>query len=159
MKKFGSSSAMQRRQIRNRSIAFILAGLMIGLGVLDGISPARADDSVGSITQVSGRAQILRAGAALPAQQGTAVKLHDRLITGPEGSLTLGFADGSSIALSGATSVEIEDAVTVSGQSLPSRVTLISGKIHTNVPDKTGQQHSIEVDTQNATATGPAPGH
>lgn len=159
MKEFRTSSVRPRKQIRNRSISLIAAGLILGLALLDGISPARADDSVGSVAQVSGNAQIIRAGAVLLPQQGTPVKLHDRLITAPEGSLTLSFADGSSIALNGATTVEIEDAVTVNGQSLPSRVTLISGKIHTNVPDKTGQQHSIEVDTQDATATGPAPGH
>ncbi len=71
--------------------------------------------------------------------------------------MTLGFADGSSIALNGGTSVTIEDVKVVNGQPLPSRVTLMSGKIHTNVPDKTGQQHSIEVDTQSGTATGPSP--
>jgi hypothetical protein len=41
---------------------------------------------------------------------------------------------------------------------VPSRVTLINGDIHTIVPDKTtGQQHSIEVNTANSKATGPAP--
>jgi len=159
MKEFRPGSAGQRKQIRDRSIALVVAGLMLGFGLFGAVSPARADDSVGSIAQASGRVQIIRAGAVLPAQQGTALKLHDQVTTGPEGSVTLGFADGSSIVLKGATSVEIADAVTVNGQSVPSRVTLISGKIHTNVPDKTGQQHSIEVDTQNASATGPAPSH
>ncbi len=69
------------------------------------------------------------------------------MTTAPDASATLGFADGSSITLGGGTGVAIEDAMVVSGQTLPSRVTLISGKIHTNVPDKAGQQHSIEVDT------------
>jgi hypothetical protein len=138
-----------------RSIALITAGLVLGL--LNATSPARADDSVGTVTQVSGSAQIQRAGATLAAQQGTPVKLHDRVTTASDASATLGFADGSSIALNGGTSVAIEDASVVNGQTLPSRVTLLSGKIHTNVPDKTGNQHSIEVDTQSGTATGPAP--
>ena len=50
--------------------------------------------------------------------------------------LTLGFGDGSSLALSGGTSVAIEDSTTMNGQTLPSRVTLITGEIHTIVPDK-----------------------
>lgn len=138
-----------------RSSALILAALMLGL--VGSSSQARSDDSVGSVTQVSGSAQIERAGATLAAQPGTPVKLHDRVTTAPDASATLGFADGSSISLNGGTGVAIEDQVVVNGQTLPSRVTLLSGKIHTNVPDKTGQQHSIEVDTPVIHATGPAP--
>ncbi|MGA7872649.1 MAG: hypothetical protein WCA22_17310 [Candidatus Binatus sp.] len=72
--------------------------------------------------------------------------------------LTLGFGDGSSIALSGGNSVAIDDGTTQNYQTLPSRVTLISSDVHTIVPDKTtGQQHSIEVDTPNTKSTGPSP--
>ena len=70
----------------------------------------RADDCVGTVTQVNGSAQIQRGGATLPAQQGTPVKVHDTVTTQPGASMTLGFADGSSIALSGNTSIEIEDS-------------------------------------------------
>jgi len=145
-----------RKRITNRSIVFILAGVILGL--LDTSAPARADDSVGSVINITGNAQIQRGGATLAAQQGTPLKLHDKVTTQPDGSVTLGFGDGSSIALSGATSVAIEDSTTVNGQTLPSRVTLFSGNIHTIVPDKTtGQSHSIEVDTPSVKVTGPAP--
>jgi len=80
--------------------------------------------------------------------------VHDRVTTPPGASVTLGFADGSSIALSSDTSIEIENSTTMN----PSRVTLISGDIDTIVPDKTtGQQHRIEVNTTNAKVTGPSP--
>lgn len=145
-----------RRRITNRSIVFILASVILGL--LDTSSPARSDDSVGSVIEITGNAQIQRGGATLAAQQGTPVKLHDKVTTQPDASMTLGFGDGSSMALSGATSVAIEDSTTVNGQTLPSRVTLLSGKIHTIVPDKTtGQLHSIEVDTRSVKVTGPSP--
>ena len=157
MKKTGPWIDQPRKRIANRSNSFIAAVLILGLGVLDATSLARADDSVGSVTQVTGSAQIQRGSSRLAAQQGTSVKLHDRVTTAPDASVTLGFADGSSIALNGGTSVAIEDVKVVNGQPLPSRVTLTSGRIHTNVPDKTGQQHSIEVDTQTSTATGPSP--
>ncbi len=157
MEKIGPKLDRPRKRITNRSVALGVALLVLGLGVLDASSPARADDSVGSVTQINGSAQIQRGAATLPAQQGTSVQLHDRVTTAPDASVTLGFADGSSIALNGGTSVAIEDVKVVNGQPLPSRVTLMSGKIHTNVPDKTGQQHSIEVDSQSGTATGPSP--
>jgi hypothetical protein len=154
MKKIESGVAM--RKITRRSAAFITAAAMLGL--LNVNSAARAYDSVGSVTQVSGAAQIQRGGATLAAQQGAPVKLHDEVTTQPGASVTLGFADGSSIALGGSTSIAIEDSTTVNGQTVPSRVTLINGDIHTNVPDKTtGQQHTIEVNTANTKATGPAP--
>ncbi len=145
-----------RRRITNRSIVFILASVILGL--LDTSSPARSDDSVGSVIEITGNAQIQRGGGTLAAQQGTPVKLHDKVTTQPDASMTLGFGDGSSMALSGATSVAIEDSTTVNGQTLPSRVTLLSGKIHTIVPDKTtGQLHGIEVDTRSVKVTGPSP--
>ena len=139
----------------HRSVAFIAVAAMLGL--LNASSTVWAGDSVGSVTQVSGGAQIGRGGAMLPAQQGTLVKLHDTVTTQPDGSVTLGFGDGSSVALSGNTSVAIDDSTMVNGQSVPSRVTLLGGDIHSIVPDKTGQPHSIEVNSPNTKVTGPSP--
>jgi len=152
MKKIESGT----RKNASRSAAFILAAAILGL--LNASPAARADDNVGAVTQLSGSAQIVRAGATLDAQQGTPVKLHDQVTTQPGASVTLGFGDGSSVALGGNTSIAIEDAAPVNGQPVPSRVTLLSGDIHAIVPDKTtGQQHSLEVDSENVKATGPSP--
>jgi hypothetical protein len=148
-----------RRRITHRAIAFVAASLILLLGLLDANLPARAVDAVvGTVTQVSGNAQIQRAGNAVAAQPGTPIKVLDTITTQPDASTTLGFADGSSMALTGGTSIKIEDVAIVNGQTVPSRVTLISGRVHTNVPDRTtGQQHTIEVDAQNQKVTGPAP--
>ena len=146
-------SSIDRRRITNRPIAIMLAAAALGLFASTAV---RADDSVGTVTQVNGSAQIERGGATIAAQQGTPLKLHDKVTT-TDGSVTMGFGDGSSMALSSSTSVEIEDSTAVNGQNVPSRVTLISGDIHTIVPDKTGQPHSIEVNTENSKATGPSP--
>jgi hypothetical protein len=137
-----------------RSVALVVVAAMLGPVAS---SAVRADDSVGTVTQASGSAQIQRGGATLPAQQGTPVKIHDTVTTQPDGSVTLGFADGSSIGLSSNTSIAIENTVAVNGQMVPSRVTLISGDIHAIVPDKAGQPHSIEVNTPNSKVTGPSP--
>ena len=148
-------SGIDTRRIIHRSVAFVAAAAVIGL--LNAASTVRADDSVGTISQLSGAAQIQRGGATLAAQQGAALKLHDTVTTQPDASVTLGFGDGSSVALSGSTSVAIEESTVVNGQSVPSRVTLISGDIHTIVPDKEGRPHSIEVNTANTKVTGPSP--
>jgi hypothetical protein len=138
-----------------KSLVAVIAAAAIGL--LNTASTVRADDSVGTISQLSGAAQIQRGGATLAAQQGAPLKLHDTVTTQPDASVTLGFGDGSSVALSGSTSVAIEESTVVNGQPVPSRVTLISGDIHAIVPDKAGQPHSIEVNTPNSKVTGPSP--
>jgi hypothetical protein len=147
-------SGIDVRRTTRRSVALAVASAMLGLLASAAV---RADDSVGTVTQVSGSAQIQRGGATLPAQQGTPVKIHDTVTTQPDGSVTLGFGDGSSMALSSNTSIAIEDTAAMNGQMVPSRVTLISGDIHTIVPDKAGQPHSIEVNTPNSKVTGPSP--
>ncbi len=141
-------------RITGRSVALAVAAIVLGMLTSTAV---RADDSVGTVTQVSGSAQIQRGGATLPAQQGTPVKIHDTVTTQSDASVTLGFGDGSSMALSGNTSIAIADTVAANGQIVPSRVTLISGDIHTIVPDKTGNPHSIEVNTENSKVTGPSP--
>jgi hypothetical protein len=155
MNRIKPSNDRSQKRISNRAIAFVAASVMLGLGLLAS-SPARADGSVGSVTQISGSAQIARGGTTLAAQQGTPVMVHDKVTTQPGGSVTLGFVDGSSLALSGSTSVGIEDRSTVNGQTIASRVTLISGDIHTIVPDKAGQP-PVEVNTENSKATGSSP--
>jgi FecR protein len=144
------------KRISNRSIAFVAASVMLGLGLLAS-SPARADGSVGSVTQISGNAQIERGGATLAAQQGTPVMVHDKVSTQPGASVTLEFNDGSSIVLIGSTSVAVEDMTAVNGQPVPSHVTLISGDIGTIVPDEAGEPHSVEVTSPNAKAIGASP--
>jgi hypothetical protein len=153
MKKIQPSA---RKRIVNRSITLIAAAVVLGL--LQLTSTARADDSVGAVTQVTGIAQIQRGGVSIPAQAGTPVKLHDTVMTQPDSTASLGFADGSSMALTSGTSLTIEDASAINGQTVPTRVTLNSGNVHTNVPDKTtGQVHHIEIDTQSGKVTGSAP--
>jgi len=56
------------RKIKSGSIAFVAAMAVVGL--LNTASTVRADDSVGTISQLSGAAQIQRGGATLAAQQG-----------------------------------------------------------------------------------------
>jgi hypothetical protein len=140
-----------------RSTTLVISCAMLCLGLLEAGATARADDSVGSVSQVTGTAQIQRGGASLPAQPGTPVQLHDVVSTQPGSTATLSFPDGSSIALTSGTTVTIEDAVAVNGQNVPSRVTLSSGNVHSIVPDKAGNPHHLEIDTQVGKAVGPSP--
>jgi hypothetical protein len=114
---------------------------------------AAANGEIGSIVSVSGDAKIARAGATLNAASGMPIQLHDQLSTSPDGTMTLGFPNGTSLTLSGATTISIDDSTEVDGKPAPSRVTLLGGKLHTNVPDKaTGAAHTIEIDTPDTKA-------
>ena len=155
MNKIKPGDDRSRKRIGNLSVAFLAASVMLALGLLAS-SPARADGGVGSVTQISGNAQIERGGATLAAQQGTPLMVHDKVTTQPGATVTLGFSDGSAIGLSGGTSVAVEDISTLNGQTIASRVKLISGDIHTIVPDKAGQP-PIEVNTENSKVTGASP--
>lgn len=149
-----ASSGGQR--ITDLSIAFIAIAALLGL--LDNSSARAAGYYICSITQVSGNAQIQRGGATIPAQQGTPIMVRDRVTTQAGASLTLGFDDGSSVTLSGGTTVEIQNNTLTATQAQTSHVTLISGDIHTIVPDTpTRPQHRIEVNTTNSKVTGPSP--
>jgi hypothetical protein len=144
-----------RKRIIHLSIVFVAASVMLGLGLLAS-SPASADGSVGTVTQVSGSAQIERGGATVAALQGTPLMVHDKVTTQPGASVTLGFVDGSSLALSGSTSVGIDNSSTADGQTIASRVRLINGDLHTIVPNKAGQPR-VEVNTENSKVTGASP--
>ncbi len=116
-------------------------------------SNAAATGELGTIASVSGDAKIVRGGATLNANSGTAIQIHDQISTSPDGNLTLGFADGTSLSLAGATTISIDDIATVDGKPAPSRITMLHGKLHTNVPDKnTGGAHTIEIDTPDTKA-------
>ena len=156
MNKIKAGNDRSRKRIGNRAIAFVAASAMLGLGLLAS-SRARADGSVGSVAQISGNAQIERGGATLAAQQGTPVMVHDKVTTQPGASVTLGFSDGSSIVMSSASSVAVEDTTAVNGQPVPSHVTLISGDIGTVVPDEAGEPHSVEVTSPNSKAIPASP--
>jgi len=148
-------SAEQR--IYSRGVALASAAAAVALLTIG--SSARAGDVVGSVIKATGVAQIQRAGAALPANTGAQIELRDQVTTQADSTVTLGFPDGSSLALAPSSTVAIEDSAMVQGQVAASRVTLLRGNIHTIVPDKTGAPHSIEVDTPNARTINPAPLH
>ncbi|MDO8431916.1 MAG: FecR domain-containing protein [Candidatus Binatus sp.] len=134
----------------------IVAAIVISIWAMS----AAASDEIGSIVSVSGDAKIGRGGATLNATSGMPIRVHDQLSTSPDGSLTLGFPDGTSLSLAGATAISIDDSSAVDGKPAPSRVTLLRGKLHTNVPDKTtGATHTIEIDTPDVRAVAPAAEH
>ncbi len=58
-----------------------------------------AQISAGSISALSGTVTVERAGKSIPAVQGTALRVGDKLTTGPNSRVSVSLSDGSQLEL------------------------------------------------------------
>jgi hypothetical protein len=95
------------------------------------VPPASAQSTVGTITQVTGAASIQRGAQNIGAVTNMPVLLHDKVITQPGTSLTIGMVDDSSLQLGSDTAISIDGSVLINGVGAPSKVSLLHGSLHT----------------------------
>lgn len=93
---------MANRGLCVLSFLTILASLTLGAA-----AAVAADRQVGYLAAVQGTAEILRAGAILPANQGVLVNDDDHLRTGPDARILLVLNDGSRIVVGSDTRVAL----------------------------------------------------
>src|ERR1019366_7311048 len=79
--------------------------------------------------QIQGAAQIQRNGGTIAAAQNMAVMLHDKIVTEPNASLTIGLIDNSSLQLGASATLTIDESVLVNGVGAPSKVGLLGGRL------------------------------
>lgn len=116
--------------------------------------------SVGTITLVSGNAMLQRGSSATPITTNEPVMLHDMITTGPSSDVGIYMADGSTLSITESSIAEIEDSTMVNGNAVISRVKLIKGRVHANVPDVAGTPtRRLQIDSANANVVGPAPSY
>ena len=94
------------------------------------VPAAHAQNTVGTISQLTGVAHIQRNGATTPAMVNEPVMLHDKISTDPNSSLTIGLVDNSFMQLSASSTVTIDDSVLVNGVGAPIKVGLWGGNLH-----------------------------
>jgi len=125
---------------------------MLAMILISAIAPAaHAQSTVGTITQLTGAANIQRGGATIAAAQNMPVMLHDRIVTEPNASLTIGLVDNSSLQLGSASTLVIDDSVLVNGVGAPSKVGLLQGDLHSIIVGAMkGSSTTFEVNTPNA---------
>src|SRR5216684_4227915 len=124
---------------------------MLAITMLATVSTARAQNTVGTITQISGVANIQRGAANLAAAPNMPVMLHDKITTQPGASLTIGLVDNSSLQLGPSASLSIDESVLVNGVGAPSKVGLLGGKLHSLIVGAMrGSTTTFEVHTPNA---------
>ena len=127
----------------------LAAVAMIAIGVF--APAAHAQNTVGTITQLTGTANIQRAGATIAVAPNVPVMLHDRIATDANASLTIGLVDNSSLQLGPSSTLVIDDSVLVNGVGAPSRVGLMGGDLHSIIVGAMrGASTTFEVHTPNA---------
>src|SRR5258706_15101262 len=84
------------RSIHSRLISWVV--LTISAIVLGGPA-AHAQSTVGTVTQVQGNASIERGGTTVTVVPNLPILLHDKIVTQPDASVTVGLVDNSSLLL------------------------------------------------------------
>src|SRR5260370_36156874 len=138
----------QRRLMYSRLVSLIVLTILTVLLV----PPANAQSTVGTITQVTGAANIQRGAQNIPAVSNMPVLLHDKVVTQPGTSLTIGLVDNSSLELASDSAIAINESVMINGVGAPSKVELLRGSVHT-VLRSAMKGGTYQVITPNAVST------
>ncbi len=125
---------------------------VLAMIVVTAFAPAaHAQNTVGTITQLTGTANIQRSGATIAAVLNMPVMLHDKIVTDANASLTIGMVDNSSLQLGASSTIVIDDSVMVNGVGAPSKVGLLNGDLHSIILGAMrGSSTTFEVNTPNA---------
>src|SRR5271170_1169000 len=91
---------------------------------------ASAQNTVGTVTQIQGTANIQRNGATIAVLTNMPVMLHDTVATDANSSLVIGLVDNSSLQFGSSSTITIDNSVLVNGVGAPSRVGLLGGDLH-----------------------------
>lgn len=127
-----------------RILMMAALGLIAVLGVMTATQTWAATEAAATLKSVRGRAVIERAGKALPAKAGDALYEQDRLKTGPESYLGLGFTDQSLLSVGPNSEVNLAkyrfDRTTHQGEQnvgiKSGSLSAISGKIAKASPEQ-----------------------
>jgi hypothetical protein len=115
---------------------------------------ASANTSAGSISALNGTVTVERAGKSIPAVQGSALQVGDKLTTGPNGRVSVTLSDGSQLELNdSSTLVLTENVLNPDGSRARTKVTLLSGLVRSLVKVTSGGHPNFEVHTPNAVAS------
>lgn len=130
-----------------------LFAVFVAVLVCFGASNARAQQVVGTISQLGGSVQIQRGGATIGAASGVGVDLGDRILTGAGGHVVIVLNDQSRMEIAPSSNITL-DQFTVTGGTTTTRIGLLSGALRSLVNAGTagGAAVNYEVHTPNAVA-------
>jgi hypothetical protein len=125
--------------------------LLAMVAILTAAPVARAQSTVGTVSQLQGTANIQRGGSTIAAMQNMPVQLHDRIATDANSTLTVALVDNSSLQLGPSSTLTFDESVLVNGIGAPSKVGLLSGHLHSVIVGAMrGSSSTFQVNTPNA---------
>jgi hypothetical protein len=138
----------------NRSVSYLRGAPLLALAVFFAMSlasTANAQNTVGTISQMTGVVNVQRRGASMAGVVHMPIQLHDRISTESGGSVTIALVDQSTLQLGSNGVLVIDESVMVNGVGAPSKVGLLGGKLHTLIVGAMrGNSPAFEVHTPNA---------
>src|ERR1700730_2070830 len=118
----------QRCLVYSRLVSLVIPTI---LAIVVGGSTVHAQSTVGTVTQVQGAVSIQRGGSSVAVVPNLPVQLHDKIVTQPDASVTIGLIDNSSLQLGQSSTLTIDESVAINGIGAPSKMTLLGGSVHT----------------------------
>src|SRR5258708_19628596 len=92
---------------------------LVTLTLVAAVSAAHAQNTVGTIRQLQGVANIQRNGATTPAMVNEPIMLHDKIVTAPNASLTIGLVDISFLQLTSSSTLSLPERIFVNSLRYP----------------------------------------
>jgi hypothetical protein len=134
------------RRTDGRAVRLFLALVLLLVFFVPSI--ACAQQIVGTVSQLSGTAQIQRGSLNLAVAQGTPIQLHDRLTTSVNSSATVTLGSGITINLAEHTDLTFDQNVTTAGTGR-TQLNLVEGGLRSLVSPLL-RTESFEIHTPNA---------
>jgi hypothetical protein len=132
-----------------RGFARATAIAVIAIAALS--SAALAQNTVGTVTKIHGIANIQRGASTIAVVDHLPIMLHDRIVTEPDASMTIGMVDNSSLQVGGGATITIDESVMVNGVGAPSKVGLFGGSVHSIIAGAMkGSTSTFQIHTPNA---------
>ena len=139
--------AQSRLSVVRAATLLALATLLMVVGE----TAAFAQNTLGTITEVSGTVNVQRGASNLAAAAQMPIALHDRITTQAGSSVTIALIDNSSLQLGQNGTLTIDESMMVNGAAAPSKVGLLGGKLHALIVGAMrGSSTTFEVHTPNA---------
>ncbi|HJU29264.1 MAG TPA: FecR family protein [Candidatus Binataceae bacterium] len=139
--------------MRHHRLTRFFAPLALAL-MLAMASSAYAQSRAGTVTNLSGSAQITRAGRSFAAVYGAPIDVGDNIATASGGNITITLTDGSQIELSGDSKLVIqENQLNAAGVRQSTKLGLLQGLVRAVVRVTAGTPPNFEVHTPNAVAS------
>jgi ferric-dicitrate binding protein FerR (iron transport regulator) len=135
-----------------RQLQFVTIVLAV-LGMIAGAGNASGEVPIGSITAIAGTVNVTRNGKTTYASYGDAVKVGERIATGPDGHVTITLSDNTQMQVVESSTIVVTEArFSPNGSRASTKINLDGGTIRSLVRYTAGATPNFEVRTPNAIA-------